>query len=91
MSLLNLINPQRKTVSGVIAAFSQTLRDLKEVEVAHEAEATKQAQTILEAQAAHDAAINEAAAARDISKKLEALLTPTQEMSLDELKKAFSQ
>lgn len=91
MSILNLINTQRKTVSGVIAAFSQTLRDLKEVEATHEAEASKQAQAILEAQVAHDAAINEAAAARDISKKLEALLTPAQEMTLADLKKELGQ
>jgi hypothetical protein len=91
MSLLNILNPQRKTVSGVIAAFSQTLRDLKEVEATHEAEATKQAQTMLEAQAAHDAAISEAAAAREIGKKIESLLTPVQEMTLADLKKELGQ
>lgn len=90
MSILDIING-RKTVSGVLAAFSKTLNDLKEVEAVHEAEATKQAQSMLEAQAAHDAAISEAAAARDIGKKIEALLTPVREMSLADLKKEFAQ
>ena len=90
MNLLNIFSP-RKTVSGVVAAFSKTLSDLREVEAAHEAEATKQAQNIIEAQAAHDVAISEAAAARDISKKLGELLTPVKEMTLAELKKELAQ
>lgn len=77
----------RKTVAGVLAAFNRTLDELKEVEVANEAEATRQAQIALEAQEAHNAAIQEAAKAREVADKLTNLLSPVvAEMSLQELK-----
>ena len=86
--MLNRFIPARKTVAGVMTAFTRALDDLKEVERANEADATRYAQTIAEAQAAHDAAIAEAATAREVAKKIGDLVSPViQDYSLDELKK----
>lgn len=77
----------RKTVAGVLAAFNKTLEDLNQVATENEAEATRQAQIVLEANAAHDAAIKEAALARDVAVKLTNLVSPvTIDISLAELK-----
>lgn len=77
----------RKTVAGVLAAFNRTLEDLKQVEVENEAEATRQAQVALEAQEAHNAAIAEAAKAREVAEKLTNLVSPViSDVSLAELK-----
>lgn len=77
----------RKTVAGVLAAFNKTLEDLKQVERMNEAEATRQAQIVLEANAAHDAAIKEAALAREVAGKLTNLVSPViSDVTLDELK-----
>lgn len=83
-ALLNR-NPN-KTVAGVLSFFSKALADLKAVEQHHETEATKQAQNILEATAAHDASIGEAALARATAAKLEALVTVPVFATLNDLK-----
>lgn len=64
------------TVAGVLAAFNQALDDLKVVEQNNEAEAARAAQDIIEAQARHDAAITEAAMARDVAAKLSDVIVP---------------
>lgn len=66
----------RTTVAGVLAAFNQALDDLKVVEQNNEAEAARAAQDILDAQARHDAAIAEAAMARDVAAKLSDVIVP---------------
>lgn len=77
----------RKTVAGVLAAFNKTLEELKTVERINEAEATRQAQIVLEANAAHDAAIKEAALAREVAGKLANLVSPViSDVTLEELK-----
>lgn len=77
----------RKTVAGVLAAFSSILDDLKQVEAENQAEATRQAQIVLEANAAHDAAIKEAAQAREVAEKLTNLVSPViSDLSIQELK-----
>lgn len=77
----------RKTVAGVLAAFNRTLDDLKQVEAENQAEATRQAQIVLEANAAHDAAIAEASKAREVAEKLTNLVSPViSDLSLSELK-----
>lgn len=81
-----LLNGQ-KTVAGVLAAFNRTLEDLKTVEQQNEAEAARQAQIVLAANAAHDAAIKEAALAREVAGKLTNLVSPViADVTLDELK-----
>lgn len=65
-----------KTVAGVLCAFNKALDDLKSVEQINEAEAARAAQDIIDAQARHDAAIAEAAMARDVSAKLSAVIAP---------------
>lgn len=81
-----LLNGQ-KTVAGVLAAFTKTLEDLNNVATQNEAEATRQAQIVLEANAAHDAAIKEAALARDVAVKLSNLVAPVvSDMTIAELK-----
>ena len=83
-----ILNGQ-KTVAGVMAAFSRTLEDLKVVEQQNEAEAARQAQIVLEANAAHNAAIQEAALAREVAGKLVNLVSPVvSSISLAELKEA---
>lgn len=78
----------RKTVAGVLANFNQTLDDLKTVEIENEAEAVRQGQIIEEAKAAHNQAIEEASAAREVFGKLCDLIKPTiKHMTLAELKK----
>lgn len=74
--MIRTILAGRKTVAGVLAAFNKTLDDLKTVEVENEAEAARQAQIVLEANAAHDAAIKEAASAREVAEKLTNLVSP---------------
>ena len=76
----------KKTVANVLASLNQTLADLKEVEAQNEQDAARHAQTIIETQAAHEAAINEAASARAVHSKIADLIAPIQEMSLAELK-----
>ena len=77
----------RKTVASVLAAFSRTLDDLKAVERMNEAEASRQAQIVLEANAAHEAAIKEAALAREVAGKLTNLVSPViADVTLEELK-----
>ena len=86
--MLNRFTPARKTVACVMTAFSRALDDLKEVERTNEADATRHAQTIAEAQAAHDAAIAEAATAREVAKKIGDLVSPViADFTLEELKK----
>lgn len=66
----------KKTVAGVLCAFNKAIDDLRQVEVEQEQEAARQAQNIIDAQAAHDAAIKEAAMAREVSSKLTDLVKP---------------
>jgi hypothetical protein len=90
MPFLRISSPapaRRLTVSGVLAAFTKTMDDLKHVEAHHEAEATRQAQAIVEARAAHDASVAEAALARDIQTKFTEMLTPVVGTTVDQLKK----
>jgi hypothetical protein len=78
----------RKTVASVLTAFNKTLDDLKEVELQNEAEAARQAQIVVEATAAHNAAIDEAVAAREVAEKLTNLVSPViSTLSIEELKK----
>lgn len=72
-----LLSSGNKTVAGVLSAFNKTLDDLKAVEVSNEAEAVRQAQIIIEAQASHDSAIQEAAMSREVQAKLTAIIVPT--------------
>jgi len=67
----------KKSVSNVLAAFNAVIDDLKQVENEQEAEAVKQSQIAVEAQAAHEAAIKEAAMAREVQEKLTAIVVPT--------------
>lgn len=77
MSLFNSFNSARRlTVSGVLAVFNKTLDDLAEVARQNEADAVRHAEQAVQSQAAHLAAINEAAAARDIASKLNKLIAP---------------
>ncbi len=78
---------QKKTVSGILAAFNKTIEELQQVEREQEQEASRQAQAIEEARAAHNAAIAEAAEARSVASRLLAIVTPAQQVSLNELAK----
>lgn len=66
----------RKSVASVLSVFNKTIEDLRQVEVEQESEAVRNAQLISEAQAEYDAAIQEAAMARDVQSKLLNIITP---------------
>ena len=67
----------RRTVAGVMAAFTRTIEDLNAVEREHKELAERHAQTVQEAQAAHAAAVQEAAMAREVSDKLSSIIVPS--------------
>ena len=64
----------KKTTATVLAGFSRTLADLQEVEREHTAEAETRRIEAEQAQAAHQTALSEAAAARTVAGRIEALL-----------------
>lgn len=64
----------RKTVADVMAAFTRTINDLKQVEQDAEAEAARQRQVAMNARLDAEAAEAEASKARVVSAKLTALV-----------------
>lgn len=64
----------KKTTATVLAGFNRTLADLQTVEREHTAEAEHKRIEAEQAQAAHQAALSEAAAARTVAGRIEALL-----------------
>lgn len=64
----------RKTVADVMAAFTRTINDLKQVEQDADAEAARQNQIAMNARLDADAAIAEANKARNVAAKLTALV-----------------
>lgn len=78
---------QKKTVSGILAAFNKTIEDLQQVEQEQHQEAARQAQVIEEARAAHNAAVAEAAEARSVATRLLSIVTPAEQITLAELAK----
>lgn len=71
-----VLGRSQKSVSSVIGAFNKMLEDLKAVEIHHEQEASRQAEIIVQAQAAHDASISEASLAREVQSRLAAIAVP---------------
>ena len=64
----------KKTTASILAGFNRTLNDLRAVEQEHAAEAENKRIEAEQAQAAHQAALTAAAAARTVAGRIEALL-----------------
>lgn len=65
-----------KSVASVLANFNRAIEELGEVARGNEAEAVRHAQAVVEAQASHEAAIQEAALAREVQSSLMNIITP---------------
>lgn len=70
-----MFHKTRKTVADVMSAFNKTLADLAQVEQEQDAEAARQHQVALDAEAARVAAQEEADKARAVAAKLSALIS----------------